>query len=83
MLGASLIKAYGFVDFVLETGISVPAAAYVCLAVASIVAFAVSMLCIKLLMNFVKKHDFKVFGWYRIALGLVVLGVFIVPLLFA
>ncbi|MDY3603743.1 MAG: undecaprenyl-diphosphate phosphatase, partial [Enterococcus faecium] len=36
------------------------------------VAFAVSVLVIKFLMNFIKKHDFKVFGWYRIVLGILV-----------
>ncbi len=36
-------------------------------------AFAVSLACIRFLMNFVKKHSFKCFGWYRIALGVVVL----------
>ena len=39
-------------------------------------AFIVSMLSIQFLMNYVKKHDFKVFGWYRILLGLVVLAYF-------
>ena len=39
-------------------------------------AFIVSMLSIQFLMNYVKKHDFKVFGWYRIVLGLVVLAYF-------
>ncbi|MDN0044814.1 undecaprenyl-diphosphate phosphatase [Mediterraneibacter glycyrrhizinilyticus] len=34
--------------------------------------FAVSVLVIKFLMNFIKKHDFKVFGWYRIVLGILV-----------
>ena len=37
------------------------------------VAFAVSVLVIKFLMSYIKKHDFKVFGWYRIVLGSVVL----------
>lgn len=40
------------------------------------VAFVVSLLAIRFLMGFVRKHDFKVFGWYRIALGLVVLVYF-------
>ena len=73
MLGASLIKGYGFVDFVMETGISVPATAYVCLAVASVVAFVVSMFAIKFLMEFVKKHSFAPFGVYRIVLGALVI----------
>lgn len=46
------------------------------LAVAMLVAYAVSMLAIKFLVNFVKKHDFKSFGWYRIILGLIVIGYF-------
>ncbi len=43
------------------------------LAIATVVSFLVSVLVIRLLMAFIKKHDFKVFGWYRIALGVVVL----------
>ena len=45
----------------------------VTLVVGSVVAFVVSVLVIKFLMSYIKKHDFKVFGWYRIALGLLVL----------
>ena len=41
------------------------------------VAFVVSMLSIKFLMNYVKKHDFKVFGWYRIVLGALVIAYFL------
>ena len=37
------------------------------------VAFLVSVVVIKFLMSYIKKHDFKVFGWYRIILGIVVL----------
>ena len=48
----------------------------VILLVGMVVAFVVSMLCIKLLMAYIKKHDFKVFGWYRIVLGVLVLGYF-------
>ena len=40
------------------------------------VAFVVSVVVIKFLMGYIKKHDFKVFGWYRIILGIVVLGFF-------
>ena len=39
-------------------------------------AFVVSMLYIRFLMNYVKRHDFKVFGWYRIVLGAIVLVYF-------
>ena len=41
-----------------------------------VTAFVVSLACIRFLMNFVKKHDYKVFGWYRIVLGVLVLGYF-------
>ena len=45
------------------------------------VAFAVSLFAIKYLMNFVKKHDFKPFGVYRIVLGVVVLSALVFPYL--
>lgn len=48
------------------------------LAVAMIVSFAVSLVCIKFLMGFVKKHSFESFGWYRIALGIVLLAYFLI-----
>ena len=41
-----------------------------------IVAFLVSVIVIRFLMSYIKKHDFKVFGWYRIVLGVVVLASF-------
>lgn len=47
------------------------------LAVGCIVAFVVSVLAIRFLMNFVKRHDFKPFGWYRIALGVAVIAYFL------
>jgi undecaprenyl-diphosphatase len=40
------------------------------------VAFAVSIVVIRFLMGFIKKHDFKPFGWYRIALGIAVIAYF-------
>ena len=73
MAGASLIKGYSFFDYVFKTDISVPVSAWVVLAVASVVAFAVSMVAIKFLMDFVKKHSFAPFGVYRIILGAVVI----------
>ncbi len=73
MAGASLIKGYGFFDYVGESGVSVPPLAWVVLAVASLVAFGVSMVAIKFLMEFVKKHSFAPFGIYRIILGVLVL----------
>ena len=44
------------------------------LIIAMVVAYVVSILAIRFLMGYIKKHDFKVFGWYRIALGIVVLA---------
>lgn len=73
MAGASLIKAYGFFDYVSESGISVPAMAYLILLVAAATAFLVSMITIRFLMDFVKRHSFAPFGVYRIALGAVVI----------
>lgn len=77
MAGASLIKGYSFFDYVLETGVSVPVSAWIILAVAAAVAFAVSMVAIKFLMEFVKKHSFAPFGVYRIILGALVIIFFL------
>ncbi len=73
MVGASLIKGYGFFDYVGEGSVNVPALAWVVLAIASIAAFAVSMIAIKFLMEFVKRHSFAPFGVYRIVLGALVI----------
>ncbi len=77
MVGASLLKGYGFFDYVAESGVSVPVLAWAVLAVASLVAFAVSLVAIRFLMEFVKKHSFAPFGVYRIVLGALVLLYFI------
>lgn len=69
MLGASLLK-------LLKFGFSFTGEELTILAVGMIVAFAVSVLVIRFLMGYIKKHDFKVFGWYRIALGIAVLAWF-------
>jgi undecaprenyl-diphosphatase len=78
MVGGSLIKALGFFDFVggdnsLGVALDVPLEAWVILAVSTVIAFAVSMISIKFLMNFVKKHSFAPFGVYRIVLSAIVL----------
>ncbi len=70
MLGASGLKV---VKFFLVDNYSFTADEWVLLAVATVVSFVVSLLVIRGLMAFIKKHDFKPFGWYRIALGAVVL----------
>lgn len=74
MLGASLLKA---VKFVLEGG-SMAGSEVVCLIVASFVAFVVSLVAIRGLMDYVKRHSFAVFGIYRILLGAAVLLYFLI-----
>lgn len=69
MLGASLLKLVKF-------GFSLTGTEAVILLAGMAVAFVVSVLVIRFLMGYIKKHDFKVFGWYRIVLGLCVLGYF-------
>ncbi len=66
MLGASLLK-------LLKFGFSFTSGELVILAVGMLVAFAVSVAVIRFLMGYIKRHDFKVFGWYRIVLGAAVL----------
>lgn len=73
MVGASGIKALGFLSYVGESGVAVPALAWIALLVGCVVSFAVSMAAIRFLMDFVKKHSFAPFGIYRIALGALVL----------
>lgn len=72
MFGASLLKMVGFVQKVNE-GLEFTSGEAMILAVGMVVAFAVSLAVINFLMGYIKKHDFKVFGWYRIVLGIVVL----------
>lgn len=69
MLGASLLELKDF----LEMGMSMNGTEITILVVGVLMAFVVSVVVIKFLMGYIKKHDFKVFGWYRIALGVVVL----------
>ena len=66
MFGASLIK-------VLEFGFHFTGVEAAILATGCIVSFVVSVIVIRFFMDYIKKHDFKVFGWYRIVLGTVVL----------
>lgn len=69
MAGASLLKAVKFA----AGGGALASSELAVLFVGMLVAFLVSLAVIRFLMNFVKRHDFKVFGWYRIALGAVLL----------
>ncbi len=73
MLGASGIKALGFLSWIMETDASVPPMAWIVLLIGCLVSFAVSMLAIRFLMEFVKRHSFSAFGVYRIVLGALVL----------
>ena len=73
MLGASLLELKDFLD----AGISMGGLETGILLAGILVAFVVSVVVIKFLMGYIKKHDFKVFGWYRIALGIIVLLYFL------
>lgn len=71
MFGASLLKLVKF-------GLAFTASQLAVLGLGMLVAFVSSILIIKFLMSYIKKHDFKVFGWYRIVLGLLVLAYFFI-----
>lgn len=71
MLGASLLKIVKF-------GFAFTSYELILLIFGMAVAFVVSMITIKFLMSYIKKHDFKVFGWYRIILGIIVLVYFMI-----
>ena len=75
MLGASLLK---IVKFFLERGFDMTGGEIGILLLGMAVAFIVSILAIKFLMRYIKKNDFKVFGWYRIVLGILVLLYFLI-----
>ena len=70
MVGASLLKLIKF-------GLAFTSAEVLILVVGCLVSFVVSILAIKFLVGYIKKHDFKAFGWYRIVLGVLVLGYFL------
>ena len=69
MFGASLLKLVKFGMHFTGTEVTL-------LLNGMVVSFLVSLAAIKFLMGYIKKHDFKVFGWYRIVLGVIVLGYF-------
>ena len=66
MFGLSALKLIKF-------GLSFTSAELAILIIGCVVAYIVSILVIKFLMSYIKKHDFKIFGWYRIVLGVIVL----------
>ncbi len=69
MFGASLLKVAKYV----AEGVSMSGLEMLILIIGCVVAFAVSIFVIRFLMSYIKKHDFKVFGWYRIVLGILVI----------
>lgn len=69
MLGASLLE-------VLDFGFALTGSEWMILLGGLVSAFVVSIVVIKFLLGYIRKHDFKVFGWYRIVLGIVVLAYF-------
>lgn len=77
MLGASALKV--FKAFVLD-GLTLNLTEWVVLLTGTVVAFLVSMIVIKFLMNFVRRHSFESFGWYRIALGIVLITYYVIKI---
>lgn len=71
MFGASVLK-------LLKYGFDYSGMEWLLLLVGLVVAFVVSIIAIKFLMGYIKKHDFKAFGWYRIILGAVVILYFVI-----
>ncbi len=69
MFGASLLKVVKF-------GFDFTSQELVLLGVGTVSAFVVSLVVLRFLMGYIKKHDFKAFGWYRIVLGILVLAYF-------
>lgn len=70
MAGASLLK---LLKYVMNVGLVFKSSELIILGVGCIVAFIISLVVIKFLISYIRKHDFKVFGYYRIILGIIVL----------
>ena len=75
MFGASLLK---IVKYIKEVGFVISNIEIQILVAGLITAFIISVLAIKFLLRFVRKHDFKSFGWYRIILGVIIIGYFLI-----
>ena len=69
MFGASLLK-------IVRIGLDFTTAEWITMGVGTVTAFLVSILAIKFLLQYIKRNDFKAFGYYRIALGIFVLAYF-------
>ncbi|MGY3749139.1 undecaprenyl-diphosphate phosphatase [Vagococcus acidifermentans] len=74
MFGASGLKVFKFI----RDGNSFGQTEIVLLLIGCLVAFFVSIVVIKFLMSYIKSHDFKVFGWYRIILGAILIGYWVI-----
>ena len=75
MAGASLLK---LLKYILKVGFAFSGLEIAILIVATITAFVVSLFVIRFLINYIRKHDFKPFGYYRIVLGIIVLLYFLI-----
>lgn len=75
MAGASALK---LLKYIMKVGFTFSATELTVLGVGCLVAFLVSMIVIKFLISYIRKNDFKIFGWYRIILGILVLVYFFV-----
>ena len=71
MFGASLLK-------IVKHGLNFSAFEYITLATGMVIAFVVSLFVIKFFLAYIRKHDFKVFGVYRIVLGIAILLYFMI-----
>lgn len=73
MLGWGVLKV---IKYLLRVGLVMTSTEIIVLVVGIVTAFVISVVAIKFLMGYIKKNDFTVFGWYRIVVGIVVLGYF-------
>ncbi|OUZ24402.1 undecaprenyl-diphosphatase [Enterococcus sp. 6D12_DIV0197] len=76
MFGASALKIFKF----LKDGNAFDFQGTVILLTGTIVSFIVSIIAIRFLMNYIKRNDFTVFGWYRIVLGIILIGYWLIQL---
>lgn len=79
MAGASLLRIYKYIS---EVGLKFTTNEITVLIVGTIISFIVSVFAIKFLMGYIRRHDFKAFGWYRIILGIVIIAFFGLRFLF-
>ncbi len=74
MLGVSFLK-------IITNDYIMTSQEWTLLIIAMVVAYVVSIACVKFLVSYVRRHDFKVFGWYRIVLGIIVLAYHFIPVI--